>query len=256
MIFIALDEDAKDTAEENAEGSEAALSEEDSSDILTEEKRAESTGAKVMSILFTVFIYLLSAGIIIAALLFAFNVSPDKSIFGYRYYTVLTGSMAPSYNTGDMIFVQIVDPETIEVNDVITFNPSKDSDAYLTHRVSEKIENYMGSGITCFRTKGDSNNTEDGFLIEGSRIIGVVRFKLPGFGYVVRFCQLRWYYIVPVLVMIAVFLHLLKKYFLMENDDGEDDDDDDNGDDKEQDDRSDDTEEVKIDGVSVKTEAQ
>lgn len=149
--------------------------------------------------------------------MFAFNASPTKSIFGYRYYTVLTGSMSPTYNVGDIIFVQIKDPESINEGDVITFNPSRDSDAYLTHRVIEKLENYEGSGVTCFRTKGDANDSEDSFLIDSQRVIGTVNFGIPWLGYVIRFIQLKWYFVVPIVVMIAVFLYLLKRYFRMGN---------------------------------------
>ncbi len=121
--------------------------------------------------------------------------------------------MEPELSVGDLIFVQLKDAENINVNDVITFNPSSDSDAYLTHRVTEKIENYQGTGVTCFKTKGDANDTEDSFLIDENRVIGTVSFHIPGLGYVIRFVQLRWYIIVPIIIMIFVFFHLLKVYF-------------------------------------------
>lgn len=181
-------------------------------------------GARIFDIAFTVFIYLLAAAILIGAIFFAFNTSPDKALFGIRYYTVLTGSMEPTYKVGDMIFVKITEPEAINVGDVITFNPSQDSDAYLTHRVTEKYENYEGTGVICFRTQGDANNSEDSFLIDGSRVIGVVQFGIPGLGYVVRFVQLRWYFILPVAIMIAVFFQLLKRYFLIGKDEDEPED--------------------------------
>ena len=182
-------------------------------------------GAKAFDIAFTVFIYLLAAAILFGAVLFAFSTSPDKALFGYRYYTVLTGSMSPTYKVGDMIFVKLSNDSEISVGDVITFNPSQDSDAYLTHRVSEKLENYEGTGTTCYRTKGDANDVSDSFLIDSSRVIGKVTFSIPGLGYVVRFVQLRWYLILPVAVMIGVFFLLLKRYFLMGKEDDEDDDD-------------------------------
>ena len=182
-------------------------------------------GAKAFDIAFTVFIYLLAAAILFGAVLFAFSTSPDKALFGYRYYTVLTGSMSPTYKVGDMIFVKLSNDSEISVGDVITFNPSQDSDAYLTHRVSEKLENYEGTGTTCYRTKGDANDVGDSFLIDSSRVIGKVTFSIPGLGYVVRFVQLRWYLILPVAVMIGVFFLLLKRYFLMGKEDDEDDDD-------------------------------
>ena len=189
-----------------------------------EEKQKMPVGAKVFDTLFTIFIYLVSAGILFGAVLFSFNTSADKALFGYRYYTVLTGSMSPTYNVGDMVFVQLREPEQINVGDVITFNPSQDSDAYLTHRVTEKLENYEGTGVTCFRTRGDANGAEDTFLIDGDRVIGTVKFGIPFLGYIVRFLVLRWYLIVPIVIMIAIFFQLLKRYFLIGDDDDEEDD--------------------------------
>lgn len=205
------------------------ISTKEESRTATEEDKEEiSKSAKVFDILFTVFVYLLAAGIVVSAILYSFDASPTKSVFGYRYYTVLTGSMAPTYNIGDTIFVQLKNPEDINEGDVITFNPSLDSEAYLTHRVVEKIENYEGTGVICFRTKGDANSSQDIFLIEGQRVIGTVNFGIPFLGYVIRFFQLRWYFIIPIVIMIAVFLYLLKRYFQMGQEEDEDDDNDDN----------------------------
>ena len=183
-------------------------------EVSLENKRPKGYAkAKIFNVLSTVLIFLLSAGILIGAVLFAFNTSPTKSIFGYRYYTVLTPSMSPSYNVGDVVFVHIEGPDNINVGDVITFNPSNDSEAYLTHRVSEKIKDYQNTGITCFKTKGDANNSEDGFLIDQNRVVGKVVFGIPGLGYVIRFVQLRWYMILAITAMIIVLICLLKYYF-------------------------------------------
>ena len=200
-------------------------------------------GARVFDIVFTVFVYLLAAAILFGALLFSFSTSPDKALFGYRYYTILTPSMSPAYNVGDMIFVQLKGPEDINEGDVITFNPSQDSDAYLTHRVTEKIVDYQGTGVTCFRTRGDANDSEDSFLIESDRVIGTVNFGIPYLGFVVRFIQLRWYIVLPIVIMVAVFFYLLKRYFLI----GDDDDEDDNKSDKEP------TESAPTENASVET---
>lgn len=201
------------------------------------------TGARIFDIAFSVFVYLLAAAILVGALLFSFSTSPDKALFGYRYYTILTPSMSPAYNVGDMIFVQLKGPEDINEGDVITFNPSQDSDAYLTHRVTEKIVDYQGTGVTCFRTRGDANDSEDSFLIESDRVIGTVNFGIPYLGFVVRFIQLRWYIVLPIVIMVAVFFYLLKRYFLI----GDDDDEDDNKSDKEP------TESAPTENASVET---
>ena len=171
-----------------------------------------SRGYKILSVARSVFIYLLAAGIIIAALLFAASNSPNKSLFGYRYYTVLTPSMEPAYKVGDMVFVKIENADVINVGDVITFNPSSGSDAYLTHRVTQKFENYQGTGVTCFKTKGDANDAEDSFLIDEKRVIGVAKLGIPKIGYIVRFVQLKWYFVVPLVILIIVFFTLVGMY--------------------------------------------
>lgn len=172
-----------------------------------------SAGFRIVGFIRTIFVYLLAACIIIAALIFAASKSPDKSVFGYRWYTVLTGSMEPTYSVGDVVIVKVTDAAHIAVGDVITFNPSSDSDAYLTHRVTEKEEDYEGTGVTCFRTKGDANDAEDSFLIDEERVIGTVSFSVPKMGYIIRFVQLRWYVVIPLIIMIFVFFKLLRIYF-------------------------------------------
>ncbi len=176
------------------------------------QKNQVHTGSNILELVRTIFVYILSAGIVIAALLFAANRSPDKSLFGFRYYTVLTDSMRPALQTGDMVIVRVQNADSIHEGDVITFNPSNDSDAYLTHRVTEKIDNYEGTGVTCFRTKGDANNTEDSFLIDEDRVIGTVQFHIPKLGVVVRFVQLRWYFVIPLIILLFVFFHLMQIY--------------------------------------------
>ncbi len=187
----------------------------------TEDEEDLSTGYRVFSIVRSVFVYLLSILIVVAAVLFATDRNPTKSMFGYRYYIVLTDSMVPEFASGDMVFVRLANADEIGEGDVITFNPSSNSDAYLTHRVIEKIENYEGTGVTCFKTKGDANSSEDTFLIDESRVIGTVNFHIPKLGLIVRFVQLRWYFIVPLIVLVGVFFSLMMRYF-----DGDDDEDD------------------------------
>lgn len=174
-------------------------------------------GYRILKAVRTVFIYVLAAVIIIAALMFAASNNPSKSLFGFRYYSVLTPSMEPAYSVGDMVFVKTGTADSIKVGDVITFNPSEYGDAYLTHRVVEVLPDYQGSGITCFRTKGDANDSEDSFLIDEDRVIGTVVFSIPKFGYIVRFVQLRWYFIVPIIALIFIFFKLIGIYLDLSN---------------------------------------
>ncbi|HBB71075.1 MAG TPA: signal peptidase I [Ruminococcus sp.] len=178
----------------------------------------EKKGYAVYVIFRKIIVYLFCVGIVIASFLFASSKTPNKSLFGYRYYTVITPSMTPAYNVGDMVFVKIEKADGINVGDVITFNPSSGSDAYLTHRVTQKLTDYQGTGITCFRTKGDANDSEDSFLVDEDRVIGKVKLRVPKLGYVVRFIQLRWYFIIPLAVMLWLSLRLMKLYFSPKDD--------------------------------------
>lgn len=190
----------------------------------TETGNGLHTGYRAFEVIRKLFVYLLAILIVAAALLFAADKSPDKSLFGYRYYIVLTDSMVPEFASGDMVIVKRCGAESIAVGDIITFNPSSSGAAYLTHRVTEKLENYEGTGVTCFRTKGDANDAEDTFLIDESRLIGEVQFHVPRLGFIIRFVQLRWYFVVPLLILSIVFFELMRHYFEMRQEEEEETD--------------------------------
>jgi len=146
------------------------------------------------------------------AIMFANSKSTNKSVFGYRYYTILTASMSPKLQVGDIIFVKIVDADEINVGDIITFNPSKSGDIYLTHRVIEKLENYDETGVTCFKTKGDANEDPDEILIDEARVIGKETLCIRKMGYIIRFIQLRWYYVLIIVILFIVMLKVMGIY--------------------------------------------
>lgn len=89
-------------------------------------------------------------------------------------YTVLTGSMRPEINPGDVIIVKKINIEDANSGDIITFN--KDEDV-ITHRVIEVKD----KGIT---TKGDNNNVLDSGQVTSTSLIGKVILIVPKIGYV------------------------------------------------------------------------
>jgi len=167
---------------------------------------------KVLEVLGDILFYALIVCIIVGAVMFASSRTPDKSIFGYRYYDVLTGSMEPACSVGDLIFVKITDAKDINVGDPITFNPGGTGDSYLTHRVVEKLENYEGTDVTCFKTKGDANDSDDPFIIDEGRVIGVVKTRIPKLGYIILFVQTYYVGVIIFIVLFVVFFNLIKKY--------------------------------------------
>jgi signal peptidase I len=108
-------------------------------------------------------------------------------LVGLQVYTVLSGSMEPTYHTGSLIYVKTVDPYTIEEGQVITFMLNEDTIA--THRVVGIVPDEDDPTVIRFRTKGDANEAEDGTLVHYKNVIGTPVFTIPYLGYVANYIQ-------------------------------------------------------------------
>lgn len=100
------------------------------------------------------------------------------SLFGIKQYVVMTGSMEPNYNIGDLIVVKHVKQDEIKIDDVITFDVGNDRDT-ISHRVIDTKEQ---DGNIQYQTKGDNNNAPDTELVDYDQIQGKVIFKISKFG--------------------------------------------------------------------------
>ena len=109
-------------------------------------------------------------------------------VFGFSPVIVLSGSMYPTFDAGDMIVLQEVDPDTIQEGDVICYFAENDKNAAVTHRV---IEVQTGEdGLPVFVTRGDANNTEDRVAVTPDMIQGrYTGMYVPGLGNVAVFLQ-------------------------------------------------------------------
>ncbi len=105
------------------------------------------------------------------------NEDEIPSVFGYKPFIVLSGSMETEIHKGDLIITKIVDPEKLKVNDVIAFRDSEGT--VTTHRIIDTVDN---EGEIYFITKGDNNNTQDQNLVEFSDVEGMYVFRIPGIG--------------------------------------------------------------------------
>ena len=103
-------------------------------------------------------------------------------LFGYEIYGILSNSMEPEIMTGSIVYVEHVDADDIQVNDVITYKMSSDSDVVATHRVVS-IED------DAFITKGDHNKSVDAQPVGFNRLLGRVVLSIPFFGSLSLFTQ-------------------------------------------------------------------
>lgn len=131
--------------------------------------------------------------------------SQQPNLFGYKVYVVLSGSMTPNINKGDLVIVKDVSFNELSVGDVITFK-SKKADNYVTHRISEiniKEEKII--------TKGDANNVEDSSPVYTENIQGKMVNKINGIGEYVIFIQKNILIIVPIVVIFLILISIFIK---------------------------------------------
>lgn len=103
------------------------------------------------------------------------------NFMGYKNFIVLTGSMEPALNRGDIIIVK--ETKNIQKDDIISY---KVQNTVVTHRVVKiKKENNKQYYIT----KGDANSGLDNEVINASNIEGKYLFKIPLIGYGILFFQ-------------------------------------------------------------------
>ncbi|HOA35525.1 MAG: signal peptidase I [Dethiobacteria bacterium] len=108
------------------------------------------------------------------------------SVFGYRVYMVLSGSMSPTFDTGSVVFVRPQDPAEIRKGDIITYS-GEGSGMLTTHRVVDVLNE---EGLK-FVTRGDANNVNDPKPVPAENVVGRVHGSLPYIGYLMGFAQTR-----------------------------------------------------------------
>lgn len=110
--------------------------------------------------------------------------SNEFSIGGIKVFTVISGSMKPEYNVGDMLISKDVNPSTLKVGDSVVYRGEKGDMAGLT--VTHKIISVREEGGTYyFVTKGNANLIEDP-EISSNQILGKIIYKTVIFSFLSR----------------------------------------------------------------------
>ncbi|MGN1378892.1 MAG: signal peptidase I [Bacilli bacterium] len=125
---------------------------------------------KIIKAIVTLFI------IFVVSIIFIQRVSDNKiSLGGISIYTIITPSMVPKYNIGDMVIAKKVDVNNLRKGDDVVYLGNKDDfdGKIITHEIMN-IENENGKIL--FHTKGIANDIEDPIVSE-EQIMGKVIFK-------------------------------------------------------------------------------
>lgn len=107
-------------------------------------------------------------------------------IVGLTPYTVLSGSMEPTYHVGSIIYVKDIEPKELRERDPVTY--MLNGNTVVTHRIVEVIGGENENELS-FRTKGDANEIADGGILLASNVIGKPVFSIPFLGYIASVIQ-------------------------------------------------------------------
>ena len=153
-------------------------------------KEQTSTAHKIGTVIGTVLCIILIPILIINCILIVKSFTSEEvpNVAGTLPLIVLTDSMYPVIESGDLIICHTAEPEEIAVGDVIAFfDPAGSGSSIVTHRVLEVTEQ---GGQIAWRTKGDNNNTEDRLLVTADKLVAVYQgTRLAGAGNVALFMQ-------------------------------------------------------------------
>ena len=98
------------------------------------------------------------------------------SFFNFRIFTVVSESMKPKYDIGDVLIAKEVEPKEVKVGDTISYQGMYGdlANKVITHQVT-KVE-IDENGKYLFHAKGLANIVEDPVLTE-DQLYGVVVYK-------------------------------------------------------------------------------
>ena len=160
-------------------------------------------------------LYKIMIGFIIFIMIWAVlqKISNNKfAICGIKIFTVITGSMIPVYNIGDIIIVKEESAEKLKINDDIVYNGEKGNvrNKTITHRIVEI--NKKEDGDYRIVTKGVANTARDP-EINQTQVIGKVIGKVTIVNWILRvITNIYVWMLIPVFMLVKLNVKKLKNY--------------------------------------------
>ena len=107
-------------------------------------------------------------------------VSFMAGLFIYEPIAIISNSMHPVFNRGDVVVLRKADKNELKKIDKYTIIVYSIDSQQIVHRViDKKVEN----GKLVFQTMGDANNAPDSRLVNEEQVIGVYQFSIKYIGY-------------------------------------------------------------------------
>ena len=140
-----------------------------------------------------------------------------KGIAGFKIYTVISGSMIPVYEIGDIIIVRNVVPEELKVDDDIVYQGEKGSlkNKIITHRIISIDKNEDGSYKII--TKGVANLGQDP-AINQTQIYGKVIGKISIVSFILKVLLNGYIFIlIPIIILVKINIKKIKNMSKIDN---------------------------------------
>lgn len=137
-----------------------------------------------------------------------------RSVFGFAFVELVSGSMSPTYDEGDYLLVKTISSEEVNHNDVIVFVSSDPIiEGHLnTHRIIKIDTNEDGSRV--FTTKGDANPDADRYPVYESDIVAKVVADVSWLSKFFSMIKGGWGYFIIIMVPILAVLVISIKQFV------------------------------------------
>ena len=181
------------------------------------DKKKTTMKDKVMTTIGTILCIILVPILVINCTLIVKSVTNKNevpNIGGIFPLIVLTDSMYPEIESGDLIICHQEDVSEIKEGDIISFfDPAGNGTSIVTHRVLEVVNE---NGEISFKTKGDFNNTEDKLAVPADNLVGVYSSRIPKVGNIAIFMQSTTGLVVcvvcPIVLLVAYDMIRRKQY--------------------------------------------
>lgn len=158
------------------------------------------------NILYTLLVILVVLILIIVVLQRTSNNS--LSLGGFRIFNIVTGSMQPKYEVGDVLVAKTISPDQIKIGDDITYLGTEKTFAgkVVTHQVIDIEEE---NGNYKFHTKGLANSEEDP-VVGQNQVIGKIIYKVRTLSYISKMVQnlYSFYFVIFIPVALLVFIEI------------------------------------------------
>ena len=176
---------------------------------------------KALKIIGNIIYYILLALVIlILAVVILQRVSKNNaSIGGIRIFNIVTESMFPEYQIGDVLISKKIEPSKIKVGDDLVYLGTEQGFAgrVVTHRVVDIEES---DGKYRFHTKGLANEVEDP-VVQENQIYGIVIYKTYILSFITKIINniYGFYFLIFIPLTILIIVKFVKILNEKEKDD-------------------------------------